>query len=396
MLTNEQLQALASDLESFQVERKSAFKPAKREIEEAICAFANDLPGTRERGVLLVGVDDKRGTPTGLPITDELLREITDIRSAGNILPLPVMAVYKARLDGMDIAVVEVEPSSDTPVRLRGRVCVRVGSRRGTASREEERILTERRRAADLPFDGRPVAGSTLADIDEARLRQEYLPLPIDADTLAENERPTAYQLESLHLATSAGVPTVALLLLYGRGTRARIPGAYLQFVRFDGILDTDPVIAHQEVNGTLPDVLRDAYRLLELNIRTALDPTRVPHAERPDYPLAALQQLLANAIMHRTYEVHAPVRVYWYADRVEIESPGGLYGRVNEANFGQRGATDYRNPVLAAGLKVLGFVQTFGMGVALARRRCAENGNPLPVFAFGPSHVLVTVQAAP
>lgn len=395
MLTIDEVKALAADLESFNVERKSAFKPVKSDIEEAICAFANDLPGTGRRGVLLIGVDDKRGNPTALPITDELLREITDIRSAGNILPLPMLTVYKSQLDGIDIAVVEVEPSHDTPVRLRGRVCVRVGPRRGTASREEERVLTERRRAADLPFDSRSVGGTTLAEVDELRLRQEYLPLAIDTDTLAENHRPLAYQLESLHLANAAGIPTVALLLLYGRDARARLPGAYVQFVRFDGLLDTDPIVAHQELNGSLPDVLRDAYRLVELNIRAALDPSNAPHIERPDYPIVALKQILANALMHRTYEVHAPVRIYWYSDRVEIESPGGLYGRVNEANFGQRGATDYRNPVLAAGLKILGFVQTFGMGIALARRRCAENGNPPPEFAFGPSHLLVTVRCA-
>jgi ATP-dependent DNA helicase RecG len=44
----------------------------------------------------------------------------------------------------------------------------------------------------------------------------------------------------------------------------------------------------------------------------------------------------------------------------------------------------------------VLGFVQTFGIGINIARRSCADNGNPPPDFAFGPSHVLCTVRAAP
>jgi ATP-dependent DNA helicase RecG len=87
--------------------------------------------------------------------------------------------------------------------------------------------------------------------------------------------------------------------------------------------------------------------------------------------------------------------RSYCYSNRVDIESPGGLFGRVNASNFGERGATDYRNPALAAALKVLGFVQTFGVGVQIARRACADNGNPPPEFAFGPSHVLCTVRAA-
>jgi ATP-dependent DNA helicase RecG len=155
-------------------------------------------------------------------------------------------------------------------------------------------------------------------------------------------------------------------------------------------------VLDHKELNGTVPDLLRALNDLVALNVRVRLDPTASPHVERPDYPASALRQLIGNALMHRTYEVAAPVRIYWYSDHVDIESPGGLYGRVNEANFGQRGATDYRNPALAAGLKVLGFVQTFGVGINIARRACSAGGNPPPEFAFGPSHVLCTVRAAP
>jgi ATP-dependent DNA helicase RecG len=118
-----------------------------------------------------------------------------------------------------------------------------------------------------------------------------------------------------------------------------------------------------------------------------------VEEERRPDYPLATLQQVLRNAVLHRNYESHVPVYWYWFADRIEIHSPGGLYGRVNEQNFGEAYATDYRNPVLAQGLKVLGFVQRFGHGIALARRACADNDNPPPKFEFSPSAVLCTIR---
>ena len=116
----------------------------------------------------------------------------------------------------------------------------------------------------------------------------------------------------------------------------------------------------------------------------------------RPDYPLGALQQLLRNAVMHRSYEVNAPVYWYWFSDRIEIQSPGGLYGRVNESNFGKSGATDCRNQVLAEGLKVLGYVQRFGMGLEIARRRSLENGNPEPTFQFSASAVLAVLRRRP
>ncbi len=110
---------------------------------------------------------------------------------------------------------------------------------------------------------------------------------------------------------------------------------------------------------------------------------------------MSALQQLLRNAVMHRSYEIHAPVHWYWFNNRIEIHSPGGLFGRVTPENFGKSGpsSTDYRNQIIAEGLKVTGFVQRFGMGIPLARQRCVENGNPPPEFEFSPSSVLAILK---
>jgi ATP-dependent DNA helicase RecG len=99
---------------------------------------------------------------------------------------------------------------------------------------------------------------------------------------------------------------------------------------------------------------------------------------------------------MHRTYETtHAPVRVYWYDDRIEITSPGGPFGTVTAENFGEPGVADYRNPNLAEAMRVLGFVQRFGFGLAIARRALAENGNPPVELNVQPSHVTAIVRAA-
>ena len=113
-------------------------------------------------------------------------------------------------------------------------------------------------------------------------------------------------------------------------------------------------------------------------------------------YPLSALQQLVRNAIMHRSYEgSNAPVRVYWFDDHIEITNPGGPYGIVTAENFGRPGISDYRNPSVATVLKTMGFVQRFGFGIAEARRSLAANGNPPPEFQVEPTIVLATVRRA-
>ena len=398
MIDDEQIARLATDLESDRVERKDSLAgSAKDRIGQAICAFANDMPDHRRSGIILVGVSDD-GKPTGRPITDEVLRDLAAFRSDGNILPLPTLSVEKRTLGNADIAIVEVSPSSDPPVRYYGQVWIRVGPRRAIASRDEERILTERRRSGMLSFDARPADSAGLEDLDLDAFLHVYLPAAVAPGVIEQNLRTTVEQLAALHLATRDGLPNHAALLLLGREPRPLcLPSAYVQFERFDGTSITDPILDQKELDGPAPQLLRRIDELASINIRVGTEiAAHVQEHRLPDYPLPALQQILRNAILHRTYETSAPVHWYWFSDRIEIHSPGGPYGRVTRENFGQPYATDYRNPVLAEGLKVFGFVQKFGVGIALARKACADNRNPPPEFDVQPSAVLCTLRRRP
>lgn len=396
-MTDDEFEALATDLESDRVERKASLSAGdvKEKIGQAVCAFANDLPGHRQPGLVVIGLDDKTARPTSLKVTDQLLRNLAELRDSGNILPLPNLVVQRRSVGGQDVVAIEVQPSNDPPVRYYGQVWVRVGPRRAIASRDEERTLSERRQSGDLPFDRRAAFGVDLGTLDLDFFRNSYLPAAVSPDVLEENGRSLEEQLRALHLLAPGGGPSHAALLLLGRDPRQSLPGAYVQFVRYEGEDLTSPILDQKELDGRLPDVLRRIDDLTNINVRIE---TRVEgdvvEQRRPDYPAAALQQLLRNALLHRTYETNSPVYWYWFADRVEIHSPGGLYGRVTPENFGTPGATDYRNPTLAEGLKVLGFLQRFGMGVAIARKRCQENGNPEPEFLYdSPAAFLATVR---
>jgi len=128
---------------------------------QAICAFANDLPDHRRPGVLFVGARDN-GSPSGLPITDQLLLTLADTKTDGKTLPAPTLFVEKRFLKGSEMAVVTVHPADAPPVRYGGRIWIRIGPRRGLASAQDERILNERRRFRDLPFDLQPVPSASL------------------------------------------------------------------------------------------------------------------------------------------------------------------------------------------------------------------------------------------
>ncbi len=392
-MEDRELERLLTEMESDRVERTESAK-ASDKIGEATCAFANDLPNSGRTGVLFIGAGDN-GSCANLPITDELLRNLAGLRSDGRIQPIPSLTVQKRALNGCELAVIEVQPADAPPVRYKGTVWVRVGPSRARATPEEERRLTEKRRAGDLPFDVRPVAGATLDDLDLDFFRGRYLPSSLSAEVLAENRRPVEQQLASLRFTTPDGAPTVLGILAIGRDPRQFVGGAYIQFLRFDGTTLADPIRDEKSISGPLADVLRMMDEVLTAHISTGVDITSGPvEQRRPDYPLVALQQVVRNAIMHRSYEgTHAPVRITWFSDRIEILSPGGPFGQVTVQNFGDSGLTDYRNRYIAEVLHNLGYVQRFGVGLALTRDAMAKNGNPPPEFEAHASHVQVTLR---
>jgi ATP-dependent DNA helicase RecG len=390
-MTVEELERLMTDLESDRVERKESLQADR--MRQAVCAFANDLPGHRAAGILFVGVTDD-GQPTGLPITDELLITLSDMRTDGQTLPVPSLVVQKVVLKGIPVAIVEVHPAEAPPVRYKGQVWIRVGPRRAIATLEEERRLTERQVAGARSFDQRPCPGATVEDLIVESFREIYLPKIVDPEILAQNNRTPEQQLASLRFFDLRSQrPTHAGLLLVGRDPLPFLPGAYVQFVRFDGTTLADAIQDAKEVTGNLLTQLTRLDDLLPLQIhspRSAAGGLR--HEDSPDYPLAAIREFVLNAIMHRTYEgTNSPVRVNWFEDRVEILSPGGLYGQVTPQNYDR--VSDYRNPVVAEGMKALGYVERFGTGIARATAALARNGNPPAEFTFEPTHVLVAVR---
>ena len=294
-------------------------------------------------------------------------------------------------LQGGDIAVVEVLPSDLPPVRYKGRVWVRVGPRRAIANEQEERILSERRVARARSFDARPCRE---AGIEEIALGQfdAYRREAIDPEIIAANQRSVEQQLASLRLYDPEfSCPTHAGILLFGKNPRFYLPGAYVQYLKLPENDLTDAPVDQAEISGDLHSVLKELEGRVRLIIQTSLK--EGPGFEErlvADYPEWALRELLMNAVMHRNYDSNTPIRFYVFADHVEIQSPGGLYGEATAENFPLRNS--YRNPVIAEAMKSLGFVNRFGYGVQRAQALLKKNGNPPAEYEFDDRTVMVKV----
>ena len=219
-----ELETLLSDLESDRVERKESWSgDAPDKGPQAICAFANDLPNHRQPGVLFVGAKDN-GQPSGLAITDQLLTTLADLRSNGNILPPPALLVEKRAIKGVDLAVVIVMPADAPPVKYKGRIWIRVGPRRAIANAQDERLLNEKRRHRDLPFDVCPLPVCPFEELNRNAFEGEYLPNAFAPDIIEANERSFEQRLAACRMIAAADekIPTVLGVLTIGNSPRDR------------------------------------------------------------------------------------------------------------------------------------------------------------------------------
>ena len=369
--------------------------------------MANDLCGAGG-GDILVGVDDKGRPLDGVDVSDTTLLALTDLRDDGRILDRPSFTVQPAVYQGKPVVRIHVNASHTTPVRFEGVIWVRPGPTTRKANREDERVLSERRRAKDGPFDTRalPMAQRKVVvlhhlldlpmahvdDLDLELFRRSYLPSLVAPEVIEENGRPVEQQLSSLHLLTPSGEPTVLGILAVGLDPTTRVPGAYLQFVRYQGVDLDAPIADDQELRQNLVDVSERLEPLLRSNLRTRLVEDGFRESRQPDYPLEALREICMNALMHRNYETsYAPTRIMWFDDRIEVTNPGGPFGQVREDNFDR--VTDYRNPSLAAALKGLGYVNRFGRGIGRVLRSLENNGNPPAEFQIDDASWVVIIR---
>ena len=195
----------------------------------------------------------------------------------------------------------------------------------------------------NIPFDIWPRPSAKLSDLSRTFFEEEYLPGACAPEILAANERSYGQRLSACRMivAEDEPVPTVLGLLALSRTPNRWLPGAYIQFLRVQGTQWSDPIVDEAVLEGHLSSMIRRLDEKMAAHNRVTVDFTSQDReVRRYLYPPVALQQLTRNAVMHRAYEsTNAPVRAYWFDDRIEILNPGGPFGHVTAANPGGVGS---------------------------------------------------------
>ena len=141
----------------------------------------------------------------------------------------------------------------------------------------------------------------------------------------------------------------------------------------------------NERIEGTIPQMLDGAMNFVRRNIkvRTIINPMTGKREDKPEYPIVALREVILNALIHRDYSNHtdlSPITIRIFKNRIEVENPGGLYGRMTINELGKTIA-DTRNPFIAKAMEIIGETENRFSGIPIIRRLMLEYQLPIPVF---------------
>ena len=312
-------------------------------LAEDLVAFSNGLGGK-----LIIGVEDKTGAITGLNRKDmgRLDQLIANAASESVIPPINPITENVLHPDGGLVLVVTVAPGINKPYQdKQGNFWVRSGStKRKQTSREEIQRMFQS--AGLVHGDETPANGMTVANLDRDYFRQfferEY------GNRLEDQELPLPKLLENINLAKDS-VLNIAGALLFGENPQFKLPVFIVKAVCYPSLEpDEAQYLDSREITGKIADVFQQALSFVLNNLQHRQGDQNINSIGEPEIPRIVLEELLANALIHRDYFVSAPVRVFVFLDRVEILSPGHLPNNLTIENI-KSGNSNIRNPILAS-----------------------------------------------
>jgi ATP-dependent DNA helicase RecG len=384
--------------ESVQIEAKKA-RDIGKSVQQTVCAFANE-PGLGG-GYLLLGVEWKRNEkgdvvywPAGLADPDKLQGDLaSQCASMFNVVLRPEMQVES--IDGKPMIVVFV-PEADVAHKpiyfkatgLPGGAYRRIGSADHRCADEDIWVLRGESEPQSGP-DKAIVQDATREDIDPqaiAEYRRLRAKLNPGAEELAYGDDDLLEAVGALRRANDALKPTVAGIVLFGQSLALRrlMPALRIDYIRVNGtqwMEDPDErfaatldvrkplLLALRQLQSTILDDLPRGFRLDEGELQSR---------QEPILPDKVIREALANATMHRSYQVNSPVQIIRYSNRIEVLNPG--YSLKPVADLGSPGSR-LRNPTIAAVLHDLHWAETKGTGIRVMRRLSTQAGLPPPEF---------------
>ena len=393
-------------VEGARIEYKMDWNPEK--VLHSVCAFANDIDNWGG-GYIILGVAEKNGLPVLPPkgirkeSVDAVNKELLNVCNLieGRYVPVVSHEVY----EGADILVLWCPASAVRPhkcpvviaknAKSEKAYYIRKASSTIRANAAEERELFEY--AGKVPFDERPNMRASVSDIRMSLLLPflESVGSDLAKDAAARNVADVARDMLLLEGPSEDEHPINAALMFFNEH-----PEKFFHYAWIEVVDKPDPTgqgMEEQTFKGPLDVQLRAALNY----IRGAVLKEKIfKHDDRAEadriwnYPYAAVEEVLANAVYHRSYEPCAPVEVTITPTQLEISSLPGLDRSITDANLKEFNIRSrfYRNRRIGEFLKELDLAEGRKTGIGKIVRAMRENGSPDPEFYNPETRSFMTV----
>ena len=394
-------------VEGARIEFKTSWMPEASL--KTICAFANDIDNWGG-GYIVLGVKEKNGRPMfpveGIPVSqiDEMMKDL--LNKCNLIQPRYLPVVAPVEYQGKTLIVIwapggDVRPysSPDTFTYLKGKAVASkertffIRKMASTVKPCQDELNELYSLSNKVPFDDRVNHQAEMMDLNINLIRQ-YLSAVGSSMVKDLDSRPLEKICEDMGICNTMPEyrkPKNVGLMFFSDEPERFFPYAQIDVVAFPKGLGGDE-IDEQTFRGPLDQQLRDALRYISNNYiqrKIIKYPDRAEADHIYNYPYAALEEALANAVYHKAYDVREPIEVRIEDDKIEIVSyPGPVYSVTREQLKDYRVSNRrYRNRRIGEFLKELHLTEGRNTGFKKILDAIKRNGSPLPEFETDKEH---------
>lgn len=398
-------------VESSRIEFKTGFNP--NPIVHTICAFANDIDNIGG-GYIVIGVEEKDGSPIlpprGIPQDeiDGILKRLVGL--CHHIEPLYNPIVEPVLFQDSYLIVVWIPGGHGRPYKASRDVLAKVSAKHYyirrfastiVASTDEEKELFYL--SSDIPFDDRPNLLAQVDDLDLALMREH---LRITNSGLYPLSQDMSLHDVAQDMQLLSGPPEDEHPLNVGILMFCERPERFFRYVRIEVVVIPDPTgtnMVEKTFLGPIQRQLSDALSYLaNFCIQEAVikEPHRAEATRVSNYPYRAVEEILANAVYHRSYQISEPITVRITPTGMEITSFPGFARSITDADIAMRSIRGrvYRNRRIGDFLKELHLIEGRNTGFPNAYAALRENGSPGLEFQMDEmrSYLSVTIPVHP
>lgn len=392
-------------VESSRIEFKAGFNPGP--IIHTICAFANDIDNIGG-GYLVIGVEERDGRPVlppkGIPLDqiDDIMKRMVGLCHC--IEPLYYPVVEPVEFQGAHIIVVWVPGGHGRPYKACKDVLsqgsqklyyIRRLSSTLVASPQDEKDLFYV--STDIPFDDRPNLLASTDDLDLGLMREHLR--QVGSQLYEQSAGMDALEI-ARNMQLVSGPPEDERPLNVGILMFSERPERYFRYARIEVVDIPDPTgrnMVERLFTGPIQRQLRDALAYINNNVIAEKVGKRPDSAEATrvlNYPFAAVEEVLSNAVYHRSYQINEPITVRITPEGIEVTSFPGFDRSISDQAVRDRTirARSYRNRRIGDFLKELHLIEGRNTGFPTAYRALEENGSDPLVFESDESRGFLSV----